>query len=73
MGAGQAQERVCPPPARVPAFIMHGKKGPYCQDRIGQELHRGLGGSQLFKFEGGHIFFLIRERKPFLEIMAGCL
>jgi hypothetical protein len=27
----------------------------------------------LFKFEGGHIFFLLRERKPFLEIMAGCL
>jgi hypothetical protein len=34
---------------------------------------QGLAGSQLFKFEGGHIFFLIRERKPFLEIMAGCM
>jgi hypothetical protein len=37
---------------------------------MAEELHRGLPGSQLLTFKGGHLFFLIRERERFVAAVA---
>ena len=30
-------------------------------------MHRGIAGSQMVTFNGGHLFFLMRERTAFFE------
>jgi 3-oxoadipate enol-lactonase len=51
----------------APTLIMHGKHDRVAPLTIAQELHQGIAGSKLVTFKGGHLFFLIRERRHFLE------
>jgi pimeloyl-ACP methyl ester carboxylesterase len=54
----------------VQTLIMHGKKdkaGPYY---LAEEMHAGIRDSKMLTFEGGHIFFLMRERQQFLDAVA---
>jgi hypothetical protein len=37
---------------------------------MAEELHRGIPGSRLLTFKGGHLFFLIRERQRFVHAVA---
>ena len=54
----------------VPTLIMHGKKDKTVPDYLAEEMHSGIEDSQMLTFQGGHIFFLMKERQQFLEAIA---
>ena len=54
----------------VPTLIMHGRNDKSVPYYLAEEMHAGIRGSQMLTFKGGHIFFLMRERKQFLEAVA---
>ena len=51
----------------VPTTILHGRKDKIAPLREATAMRRGIPGSQLVTFSGGHLFFLVRERKWFLD------
>jgi pimeloyl-ACP methyl ester carboxylesterase len=46
---------------------LHGKRDIVAPLTLAEELHRGIRGAMLVTFNGGHLFFLIRERQRFLN------
>lgn len=49
---------------------MHGKNDKTAPYALAEEMHAGIRGSRLLAFNGGHIFFLLRERQHFLDAIA---
>jgi pimeloyl-ACP methyl ester carboxylesterase len=49
---------------------MHGKKDKTVPYDLAEELHAGIKGSKMLACEGGHIFFLMKERQRFLDTVA---
>jgi pimeloyl-ACP methyl ester carboxylesterase len=58
---------------RVPTTILHGKKDSLAPYPLAEELHRGIAGARLLTFEGGHMFFLMRERQAFVKALDTAL
>jgi 3-oxoadipate enol-lactonase len=58
---------------RVPTTILHGRRDRIAPLREAETMHRGIPGSQLVTFGGGHLFFFGRERKWFLDSVASAL
>jgi 3-oxoadipate enol-lactonase len=58
---------------QVPATIMHGRNDKIFPLRRAEELRHGIADSQLITFRGGHVFFLFKERKWFLDSVATAL
>jgi 3-oxoadipate enol-lactonase len=58
---------------RVPTTILHGRRDRIAPLRDAQMMRRGIAGSQIVTFSGGHLFFLVRERKWFLDSVATAL
>jgi 3-oxoadipate enol-lactonase len=58
---------------RVPATIMHGRRDRICPLREAEQLRRGITGSQLVTFRGGHASFMLRERRWFLDSLTTAL
>ncbi len=54
----------------VPTLIMHGKSDKTVPYYLAEELYSGIRGSKMLTFEGGHIFFLMRPRQQFLDVVA---
>ena len=54
----------------IPTIIMHGKNDQTAHYPLAEEMHAGIHGSQMITFNGGHLFFLIRERQHFLDAAA---
>jgi pimeloyl-ACP methyl ester carboxylesterase len=54
----------------IPTLIMHGKKDKGVPYHLAEEMHTGIKGSKMLAFEGGHLFFLMKERQRFLEAVA---
>jgi 3-oxoadipate enol-lactonase len=54
----------------VPTLIMRGKKDQTVPYYLAEEMHSGIKNSKMLTFEGGHIFFLMKERQLFLEAVA---
>jgi pimeloyl-ACP methyl ester carboxylesterase len=50
----------------APTLILHGRRDRSAPYTLAEEMHAGIQGSQLLPFRGGHLFFLIGERQPFL-------
>jgi len=46
----------------VPTLIAHGRKDRSVPFERAEQLHRGIPGSELAAFRGGHLFFLLSER-----------
>lgn len=57
----------------VPTTILHGRRDRIAPLRDAQMMRRGIAGSQIVTFSGGHLFFLVRERKWFLDSVATAL
>jgi 3-oxoadipate enol-lactonase len=57
----------------VPTTILHGRRDRIAPLRYAQIMRRGIAGSQIVTFSGGHLFFLVRERKWFLDSVATAL
>ena len=53
-----------------PTLIMHGKKDKSVPYYLAEEMHTGIKGSKMLTFEGGHLFFLKRQRQQFLDAVA---
>ena len=53
-----------------PTLIMHGKKDKSVPYHLAEEMHTGIKDSKMLTFEGGHLFFLMKERLTFLEAVA---
>ena len=49
---------------------MHGKKDKSVPYHLAEEMHTGIKDSKMLTFEGGHLFFLMKERLTFLEAVA---
>jgi pimeloyl-ACP methyl ester carboxylesterase len=58
------------PAVAAPTLILHGKRDKTAPYALAEELHHGIRGSKLLTFAGGHLFFLFRERQPFLDAVA---
>lgn len=55
---------------QIPTVIMHGKKDRIAPYALAEKMHAGIHGSKMIAFEGGHIFFFMRERQRFLDTTA---
>ena len=53
-----------------PTLIMHGKKDKTIPYYLAEEMHTGTKDSKMLAFEGGHLFFIMRERQQFLDAVA---
>jgi 3-oxoadipate enol-lactonase len=58
---------------RVPATIMHGRRDKICPLHDAEQMRRGISNSQLITFGGGHMFFMWRERRWFLDSLDAAL
>jgi 3-oxoadipate enol-lactonase len=54
----------------APTLILHGRRDRTVPYRLVEEMHDSVGSSKLVTFDGGHLFFLGRERSEFLERVA---
>jgi pimeloyl-ACP methyl ester carboxylesterase len=54
----------------MPTVVLHGRSDRAAPLAMAEELHRGIPGSRLLTFKGGHLFFLIRERQRFVDTVA---
>jgi pimeloyl-ACP methyl ester carboxylesterase len=55
---------------RTPVLILHGRRDRTVPLRLAEEMHDRIAGSKLVTFDGGHRFFLTRERDEFAERVA---
>lgn len=51
----------------APTLILHGRRDKTTPYPLAEEMHAGIVGSRLVAFDGGHLFFLFRERVRFLD------
>ena len=58
---------------QAPTLIMHGRRDKTAPFALAEETQRGIHGSKLAPFAGGHLFFLLRERQRFLDATADFL
>ena len=57
----------------VPTTILHGRKDKIAPLREAERMRRGITDSQMVTFHSGHLFFVVRERKWFLDSLASAL
>jgi pimeloyl-ACP methyl ester carboxylesterase len=57
----------------APTLILHGRRDRTVPYPFVTELHDGIAGSRLVMFDGGHMFFLMRERSQFLDRLQAFL
>jgi pimeloyl-ACP methyl ester carboxylesterase len=57
----------------VPTTILHGRKDRIVPISEAQSMQRGIAGSTIVTFSGGHIFFVMRERPQFLKSVASAM
>jgi pimeloyl-ACP methyl ester carboxylesterase len=60
---------------RAPTLILHGRRDKSMPLESAERMHSAIAGSELDVFRGGHMFFLMSERQPFLgrviQFLAG--
>jgi pimeloyl-ACP methyl ester carboxylesterase len=54
----------------APVLILHGRRDRTVPLRLAEEMQDRIAGSKLVTFDGGHRFFLTRERDEFAERVA---
>jgi pimeloyl-ACP methyl ester carboxylesterase len=55
---------------QAPTLILHGKKDTIAPYLLAEEMHASIAGSEMLSFAGGHLFFLISQRQPFLDAVT---
>lgn len=56
----------------VPTLVLHGEQDKSAPLSLAEAMHRGIQGSKMITFQGGHIFFIVRQ-KQFLEAVTDFL
>jgi pimeloyl-ACP methyl ester carboxylesterase len=54
----------------MPTLVLHGRSDRAAPLAMAEELEREIPGARLMTFRGGHLFFLIRERRRFVDAVA---
>ena len=57
----------------VPTTILHGRHDRVVRIQKAEEMRMGIEGSRMVSFHGGHMFFMFRERKWFLDTVEQTL
>jgi 3-oxoadipate enol-lactonase len=57
----------------VPTTILHGRKDRIAPFRQARAMREAIPGSTMVSFHGGHLFFIARQRKWFLDSVAAAL
>jgi hypothetical protein len=57
----------------APTLILSGRRDRLAPPALAQELQRGIRGSELRMFRGGHGFFMLGDRKAFAGAVEECL
>jgi pimeloyl-ACP methyl ester carboxylesterase len=58
---------------QTPTLILYGKRDKIVPLTLTEDLHARIPHSKLLLFEGGHVFFFMRERQRFLDAVADFL
>lgn len=58
------------PEIHIPVLILHGKTDHVASYILAQEMSRGIAGSKMITFNGGHLFFMMGERGHFLTSLV---
>ncbi len=61
------------PEIAAPTLILHGQDDRTVPLALAEELHAGIPASRMRVFPGGHIFFLGRQRRLFLDAVVAFL
>ena len=61
------------PQIHAPTLILHGRSDKIAPVALAEELRAGIPGARLELFDGGHLFFLFRERQRFLDTVTAFL
>jgi 3-oxoadipate enol-lactonase len=56
----------------VPTLILHGKQDQSAPYRLAEEMHSGIKDSKMITFQGGHLFFIVRQ-KQFIDAITDFL
>lgn len=56
----------------VPTLILHGKRDKSAPYRLAEAMQSGIKGSQMITFQGGHLFFIVRQ-KQFMKALTDFL
>jgi pimeloyl-ACP methyl ester carboxylesterase len=54
----------------MPTIVLHGRGDRAAPLAMAEEMQREIPGSRLVTFRGGHLFFLVRERRRFVDAVA---
>lgn len=54
---------------KVPTLILHGKKDKTAPYQLAEAMHNGIQGSKMTAFDGGHLFFIMRQAQ-FMKAIA---
>ena len=57
----------------VPTLILHGKSDRIAQYYLAKEMQDDIKDSKMVTFRGGHLFFMLGGRRPFLEAVTAFL
>ena len=57
----------------VPTTVLHGRNDKIVPLREAEAMQRGIAGSRMVTFNGGHVFFIMRERKAFFESVTAAM
>ncbi len=58
---------------KAKTLILGGRKDRFSPIRLQEELHVGIAASEMRTFDGGHLFFMMRERQNFLDAAVSWL
>lgn len=56
----------------VPTLILHGKNDKSAPYHLAEAMQSGIKGSKMLTFDGGHLFFIVRQ-KQFMEAITDFL
>jgi len=56
----------------VPTLILHGTRDKLAPQELAEEMHKGIKGSKMLTFPGGHVFFMLRMEE-YLDAVLGFL
>jgi len=57
---------------QAPTLILHGKKDKSAPYRLAEEMHSGIKDSKMITYNGGHLFFIVRQ-KQFIDAIEDFL
>jgi pimeloyl-ACP methyl ester carboxylesterase len=58
------------PQVRAPTLILNGRRDTVAPFQLAEEMHASIPGSKILGFDGGHLFFMFRDRAGFFAAVG---